>query len=205
MNMLSRVGEIYLKKLMRKKGTCSTECSRNSMPSRMSLSQVLPCRSVKRPMNAITTQMPNVCPWSDLYTMVDCETGVDAHWNGKEDTDGYTSCYRQSCLPVMVIGEETWILKGTIGCRYNCGQHFILLSVCLYAIALAQYCCSMCKVNLPPTTVNCAPRRMAFGSKLDISPLQLMNWLFCLFLVKARLEERRGHRFDALYEPAACS
>ena len=58
--MLSSEGLIYLMKVMRKKGTWSTECSMNSKPSMISLSQLELFRSVKSPMKSRSRRIPTI-------------------------------------------------------------------------------------------------------------------------------------------------
>ena len=59
---------------------------------------------------------------------------------------------RQSSLPVMVIFEQPGVLEG---------------SVCWHRFQLQAGEVGVQRVK-PPTTVSCAPRRMAFGSKFDM-------------------------------------
>jgi hypothetical protein len=47
-------------RVMRKKGTCRTECSMKWMPSMMSASHVTWVRSMKRPRNWMRRRMPTV-------------------------------------------------------------------------------------------------------------------------------------------------
>ena len=88
---------------------------------------------------------------------------------------------RQSSLPVMLIFEQPRVLEG---------------SVCWHRFQLQAGEVGVQRVK-PPTTVSCAPRRMAFGSKFDMvrqraftdseSIVSWTNWLIVNTLIHSIL------------------
>lgn len=89
-----------------------------------------------------------------LAFCVRCAETGRRYWYGNDQADGYSSRNGNGSLSVMLRCEEAWVLEGS-------------------------QCCQRCELKLrgygdcwpidsPPTTVSCAPRRMALGSKLLI-------------------------------------
>jgi hypothetical protein len=75
--------------------------------------------------------------------------------NADDDSNCDSGCDSNCCLPIVCGCEEFRILKGSVHC--GCGG----ISKCALDLGGAG-------TILPPTSVSCAPRRMALGSKLDM-------------------------------------
>ena len=78
--------------------------------------------------------------------------GLVTYGHSNQETNENTSADGQSSLPVMLILEQTGVLQG---------------SVCWHRFQLQGGEVGGKRVK-PPTTVSCAPRKMAFGSKFDM-------------------------------------
>lgn len=95
---------------MRKKGICSTEFARKSIPPTSLSSQVMPSKSMKKER-----------AHREILTVIICQRGASQNDNsiygvyvtcrhGDQNSDEDTSADCNHCLPIVLIFEKAWIL-----------------------------------------------------------------------------------------------